>query len=79
MIGKEIERVGIPVVQITAMTILGQQIGVNRIVAGRKVVHPCGDPDLTEEADREVRRNIVRTAFKALQTEVKNPTIFIPN
>ena len=79
MIGKEIERVGIPVVQITAMTILGQQIGVNRIVAGRKVVHPCGDPDLTEEADREVRRNIVRTALKALQTEVKNPTIFIPN
>jgi glycine reductase complex component B subunit gamma len=79
VIGKEIEREGIPVVQITTMTILGQQIGVNRVVAGRKVVHPCGDPDLSEEADREVRRNIVKTAFRALQTKVESPTIFIPN
>jgi glycine reductase complex component B subunit gamma len=76
VIGKEIEKEGIPVVQITTMTILGQQIGTNRIVEGRKVVHPCGDPDLTEEADREVRRNLVKTALRALQTAVDGPTIF---
>lgn len=66
-------------VQITTMTILGQQIGANRIVAGRKVIHPCGDPDLSEEADLALRREIVNTAFKALQTEVDEPTIFKPN
>lgn len=66
-------------VQITTMTILGQQIGANRIVAGRKVIHPCGDPELSEEADLALRREIVNTAFKALQTEVDEPTIFTPN
>lgn len=66
-------------VQITTMTILGQQIGANRIVAGRKVIHPCGDPELSEEADLALRREIVKAAFKALQTEVDSPTIFTPN
>ena len=79
MIAKEIERARIPVVQITTMTILGQQIGANRIVAGRKVIHPCGDPELSEEADRTLRREIVQTALSALQTEVDSPTIFTPN
>jgi len=67
------------VVQITTMTILGQQIGANRIVAGRKVIHPCGDPELSEEADRALRREIVQTALSALQTEVDGPTIFTPH
>jgi len=61
------------------MTILGQQIGSNRIVAGRKVIHPCGDPELSEEADLALRREIVKTALKAIQTEVDEPTIFKPN
>ena len=65
--------------QITTMTILGQQIGANRIVAGRKIIHPCGDPDLSEKADLVLRREIVNTALKALQTEVAEPTIFTPN
>ncbi|MBA7693366.1 Glycine reductase complex component B subunit gamma [subsurface metagenome] len=76
MIAKEIEREGIPVAQITTMTILGQQIGTNRIVAGRKVIHPCGDPELSKESDLALRREIVKTALSALQTEVKEPTIF---
>ena len=77
-IAKEIERAGIPLAQITTMTILGQQIGANRIVAGRKVIHPCGDPELSPEADLALRRSIVGTAFKALMTEVDSPTIFVP-
>ena len=78
MITKEIERAGIPVIQITTMTILGQQIGANRIVAGRNVIHPCGDPGLSKEADLALRREIVKTALSALQTDVDSPTIFVP-
>jgi len=79
VIAKEIERIGIPVAQITTMTLLGQQIGANRIVAGRKIIHPCGDPELSEDADLALRREIVQTAFKALEAKVDSPTIFIPN
>ena len=79
MIAKEIEREGIPVVLITAMTMLGKQIGANRIVTGTKIPHPCGDPTLPEDADRAVRREIVRSALSVLQKEVSHPTIFTPD
>jgi len=37
---------GIPVALITAMTMVGKQIGTNRVVNGIKIPHPCGDPSL---------------------------------
>ena len=79
MIAKEIEREGIPVVLITAMTMLGKQIGANRIVNGVKIPHPCGDPTLPEEADLALRREIVKCALSVLQTEVSSPAIFTPD
>ena len=68
-----------PVVVITAMTMLAKQIGANRIVTGTKIPHPCGDPTLSEEADLALRREIVKCAFSALQTEVSGPTVFTPD
>ena len=70
---------GIPVVLITAMTNLGKQIGANRTVNGTKIPHPCGDPTQSEDADRAVRREIVRCALSARQQEVSHPTIFTPD
>ncbi|MBI4320516.1 MAG: hypothetical protein HY675_18660 [Chloroflexi bacterium] len=78
MIAREIEKVGIPVAFITPMTMLGEQMRANRVVAGTKVPHPCGDPNLPDEADRVMRRKIVETALRALQTEVDRPTVFVP-
>lgn len=65
-------------VLITSMTMLGKQIGANRIVTGTKIPHPCGDPTLPEEADRAIRREIVKCALGAFQTEVTSPTVFTP-
>jgi betaine reductase len=79
VIDREIEKEGIPVVLITAMSMLGKQVGANRIVTGVKIPHPCGDPRLPEEADRALRREIVKCALKALQTDVSSPTIFVPD
>ena len=79
MIAREIEKEGIPVAQITAMTVLAKQIGASRIVTGTKVPHPCGDPNLPKEADVSVRKRIVEYALKALLTNVDEPTIFVPN
>jgi len=78
VIVKEIERAGIPTAHITAMTMVSQQIGANRIVTGTKIPHPCGDPNLSAEADKSIRREIIQTALKAIQTDVESPTVFVP-
>lgn len=71
------ERAGIPGVLITALPDLAQRVGANRIVAGVRMPHPVGDPSLPLEKERALRRRIVETALKALQTEVGEPTVFI--
>ena len=75
----EIERAGIPVALITAMTMVGKQMGVNRIVTGAKIIHPCGDPSLPPKDDQTLRREIVNTALNAIQTDMKGTTVFLPN
>ncbi len=78
MITKEIEKEGIPVAHITAMTMLAKQVGSNRIVAGTFIPHPCGDPNLLPENDLALRRKIIKCALRAIQTDVSEPTVFIP-
>ncbi len=79
MIAREIEKEGIPVAMITAMTMLAKQTGANRIVAGTKIPHPCGDPSLPVEVDETVRRKILECALGVLQTDVDGPTVFTPD
>lgn len=79
MLAKEIERAGIPVALVTALTMLGKQVGANRVVAGTKISHPCGDPGLSEEDDWELRRKIVEKSLDSVQTDVESPTIFVPS
>ena len=73
---KEIERIGIPVVVISALPPLALQAGANRVIQGVKIEHVCGDPALPAEADRALRRDLVERALQALQTEVARPTVF---
>lgn len=61
------------------MTMVGNQMGVSRVITGTKIPHPCGDPTLPEEADRALRRAIVQCALDALQTNVSGSTIFTPD
>ncbi len=79
MIAKEIEKAGIPVAHITAMTMVSKQTGANRVVTGTKIPHPCGDPNLPPEDDRALRREIVKCALGTLQTEVSGSTVFVPD
>lgn len=75
---KELERRGIPVALISAIPMIPLGAGANRVIRGVRVEHVCGDPNLSTEADRELRRQIVGTALKALQTPVEGPTLFDP-
>ena len=64
---------------IGALPAIGIAANASRVVRGVKVQHPCGDPKLPEQADRELSFNIVMTALRALQTPVTGPTLFEPS
>ena len=73
---KEFERRGIPTALISTIVPLAESIGPNRIVPGRAITHPLGDPTLSRTEERALRRRLVRRALDALQTEIPGQTIF---
>ena len=73
---KEIERAGIPVVHICTGTPISMTVGANRIVPAIAIPHPLGNPALTPEEEKVLRRKIVEKALTALTTEVDKQTIF---
>jgi glycine reductase len=72
-----IEKAGIPVVQITAIPNIAKMVGVNRIVQGKAVPNPVGDPSLSKEKEKELRREFVLKALELLQQEVEGPTVAV--
>ena len=78
MISKELENAGLPTALISAMYPVAQQVRANRIVKGVSIPHPCGDPNLSKEVDARLRREIIKTALRALEAEVTGPTVFTP-
>ena len=73
---KEIERHGIPVVHMCTVVPISLTVGANRIVPTVAIPHPLGNPKLEPEAEKELRRKLVRRALKALCTEVEGQTVF---
>lgn len=73
---KEIERAGIPVVHVCTVTPISMTVGANRIVPAVAIPHPFGDPALSMEEEKAIRRRLLNTALKALSTEVEDQTIF---
>lgn len=66
-IGIEIEKRGIPVVQITNLTRIAVDMGVSRVVKGSNICYPCGEPKRTAEGERICRRRIVEKALHMLE------------
>ncbi len=62
-------------VQITAIPSIAQMLGVNRIVQGRAVPSPVGDPALPADREKEMRRAYLLKALELLQREVDGPTV----
>ena len=73
---KEIERAGIPVVHACTVTPISLTVGANRIVPTVAIPHPFGDPVLSMEEEKALRRELVEKALDALTTEVTEQTIF---
>lgn len=73
---KEIERTGLPVVHMCTVTPISMTVGANRIVPTVAIPHPLGDPSLSREEEKALRRRLVEKALEALTTPVNGQTIF---
>ncbi len=51
-------------------------VGANRIVPTIAIPHPLGNPSLTLEEEKNIRRELLTRALKALETEVSEQTVF---
>ena len=73
---KEIERAGFPVVHMCTIVPISLTVGANRIVPTVAIPYPLGNPALPADQEKELRRDLVRKALKALSTEVDSQTVF---
>ena len=66
MLEKEIERVGIPAVLITALLPTAKMLHANRTVGGIAITSPLGDPRVSPGEEKLLRRKIVVAALELL-------------
>ena len=76
MIGFQIEKAGIPVVQITAVPSASIMVGVSRILSGKTITNPYGDAELPPEKEKELRRKYIKRALELLTSQVSESTLF---
>lgn len=63
----------------TNLVTIAEQVGAPRIVPGRGIPYPAGDPNLSPDAERAWRRKLVERALDAVTTPVEQPTVFDVN
>ena len=73
---KEIERAGLPVVHMCTIVPISLTVGANRIVPTVAIPYPLGNPELSPEDERILRRRLVVRAMQDLATEVDGQTVF---
>lgn len=61
---------------VTALPTIAAMVGTNRIVRGRAVTCPLGDPELGRTDELALRRRIVERALDMLASEVEPRTIW---
>ncbi len=55
---------------------ISQSVGANRIIPTVAIPHPLGNPALSPEEEKVLRRQLVEKALTALQTDVTEQTVF---
>lgn len=69
---KEIDRAGLPIVQVANLTKIALGVGSNRVLQGAGVMFPLGNPSLPPEIEQNFREDMIR---KALNLLTKNPVL----
>ena len=73
---KEIEKTGLPVVHMCTVVPISLTVGANRIVPTVAIPYPLGDPSLSADEEKRLRRKLVEKALQSLQTEIDVQTVF---
>jgi glycine reductase complex component B subunit gamma len=76
VIARELEKAGVPVVQLTALTPIPNTLGVNRVMASAAITYPTGDPSASLENEKKIRKAYVKKALEVLQKPVDKPEVF---
>ena len=63
---KEIERAGFPVVHMCTVVPISLTVGANRIVPTVAIPYPLGNPALSMEDEKELRRKLVKNNEKSV-------------
>ncbi len=71
MLAKEIERVGIPAVLITALPSVARSTLAQRVVQGKAVITPAGNHELLPDEEKQWRRKLVEKALQLISSEIK--------
>ena len=53
-------------------------VGANRIVRGKAIIHPLGDPNLSPDREKALRRKIVSKALEVLGKDIGSEKVFEP-
>ena len=73
---KEIEKVGLPVVQLCNLIPVAKTVGVNRIVPTISIPYPLGDPNTPKEVQWKLRYHRTKVALESLATDIEEQTVF---
>jgi len=73
---KEIEKTGLTVIHICTVVPISQTVGANRIVPAIAIPHPLGNPNLSLNEEKKIRRSIVEKALNAMTVPVDDQTVF---
>ncbi len=65
-----------PVVHIVTVVPISVTVGANRIVPAVAIPHPLGNPKMSQEEEKLMRREMVEKALNTLTTEISEQTVF---
>jgi glycine reductase len=61
---------------LSAVALVAEMVGSNRILLAQKIVSPLGNSALAPEDEMQLRRSLVEKALVAMQTEVEEQKVF---
>lgn len=73
---KEIEKTGMPIVQMANLIPVAKTVGSNKMVPTISIPYPLGDPSTSKDEQWKLRYHRVGVALEALTIDVKEQTIF---
>ena len=73
---KEVDKVGLPVVQMCNLIPVAKTVGVNRIVPTISIPYPLGDPNTPKEVQWKLRYHRTKVALESLATDIEEQTVF---